>query len=87
MEDNVNNPKHYNTRDSVATIDLIDLFLEGKEGLTLKQGHYLATALKYLDRFPFKDDPLQDLKKAAWYLDRLIYTYEVVLKGALQERR
>ena len=87
MEDNVNNPKHYNTRESASTIELIDLFLEGKEAeLNLKQGHYLATALKYLDRFPFKDDPLQDLKKAAWYLDRLMYTYEVVLRGELIER-
>lgn len=85
MSDDVNHPSHYNTRE-VETIDLIDLLLEGKEGLTLKQGHYLATALKYLDRFPFKDDPLKDLNKAAWYLDRLIRNYESALRGELIER-
>ena len=75
MEDMVNSPAHYNTRD-VETIDLIDLFLEGKEGLTLKQGHYLATALKYLDRFPFKGKPTTDLQKAIWYIERLLKTIE-----------
>ena len=76
MEDMVNNPAHYNTRD-VKTIDLIDLFLEGKEDeLNLKQGHYLATALKYLDRFPFKGKPTMDLQKAIWYIERLLKTIE-----------
>ena len=76
MEDMVNSPAHYNTRD-VKTIDLIDLFLEGKEDeLNLKQGHYLATALKYLDRFPFKGKPTMDLQKAIWYIERLLKTIE-----------
>ena len=76
MEDMVNSPAHYNTRE-VKTIDLIDLFLEGKEDeLNLKQGHYLATALKYLDRFPFKGKPTMDLQKAIWYIVRLLDTIE-----------
>ena len=75
ISDSVNHPQHYNTRE-VETIDLIDLFLEGKDGLTLKQGHYLATALKYLDRFPFKGNPTMDLQKAIWYIVRLLDTIE-----------
>ena len=76
MEDMVNSPAHYNTRE-LETIDLIDLFLEGKEAeLNLKQGHYLATALKYLDRFPFKGKPTTDLQKAIWYIVRLLDTIE-----------
>ena len=75
MEDMVNSPAHYNTRE-VETIDLIDLFLEGKDGLTLRQGHYLATALGYLDRFPFKGNPTMDLHKAIWYIQRLTETLD-----------
>ena len=75
MDDMVNSPAHYNTRE-VETIDLIDLFLEGKDGLTLQQGHYLATALKYLDRFPFKGKPTTDLHKAIWYIQRLTETLD-----------
>jgi len=28
--------------------------------------------MKYLWRFDYKDKPLEDLKKAQWYLDKLI---------------
>lgn len=31
---------------------------------------------KYLFRFPLKSDPLTDLKKARWMLDKMISNYE-----------
>jgi hypothetical protein len=35
-------------------------------------GHLRLTALKYLSRTGYKDDALQDLKKAQWYVNKLI---------------
>ena len=35
-------------------------------------GHLRLTALKYLSRTGYKDDALQDLKKAQWYVNRLV---------------
>ena len=34
------------------------------------------TILKYLGRYRHKGDPLTDLRKARWYLDRLIEEYD-----------
>ena len=39
--------------------------------------HFLSgQVFKYLWRWPLKERPLQDLKKARWYLDRLIEDVE-----------
>ena len=39
--------------------------------------HFLSgQILKYLWRWPLKERPLQDLKKARWYLDKLINDVE-----------
>ena len=40
------------------------------------RGHLRLTALKYLSRYGKKDDELQELKKAKWYLDRLVQELE-----------
>ena len=35
--------------------------------------HYLkGNVLKYVSRYKFKGEPLEDLQKAQWYLDRLV---------------
>jgi hypothetical protein len=36
------------------------------------RGHLRLTTLKYLSRAGLKEDTLQDLEKAAWYLNKLI---------------
>ena len=65
-KDNVNSPDHYN----FGKIECID-YLEDN----LKQGFafYLdGNIKKYLHRWQYKDNPLEDLQKARWYLDKLI---------------
>ena len=64
--DNVNHPDHYND----GKIECID-YLEDN----LKDGFpfYLdGNIKKYLHRWRYKDKPVEDLRKARWYLDKLI---------------
>lgn len=73
--DNVNHPSHY-TSGGIECIDAMKAMLTGYEQrqiTTRYYWHFLAgQVLKYLWRWPLKERPLQDLKKARWYLDRLI---------------
>jgi hypothetical protein len=71
--DAVTKPKHYNTG-GIEAIDYIkqqlgDGFIEYCEG----------NALKYLHRWRYKEHPVQDLRKARWYLDKMIEATEEVL--------
>lgn len=58
----VDHPSHYNT----GTLEVIDAI----DGLNL--GFYEGNILKYIARHKHKGKPLEDLKKAQWYLNRLI---------------
>ena len=61
MGDNViNHPKHYTQVDGLECIDVIE---------RLNPPHHVACAFKYIWRFRDKGG-LQDLRKAAWYLNR-----------------
>lgn len=61
--DLVNHPPHY-TKGGVETID----FIEAKD-----LNYRLGNVIKYVSRAGKKDsDPVQDLEKAAWYLQREI---------------
>lgn len=60
--DQVNRPAHYRNG-SLETIQAI-------EGLGL--GYFEGNVLKYLSRYKHKGKPLEDLRKAQWYLARLI---------------
>ena len=64
-EDMVNHPPHYN-KNGIETIDAIESATgEGFE-------YYLqGNILKYLWRYRYKNGT-EDLKKARWYLDKLI---------------
>jgi hypothetical protein len=64
--DMVNKPPHY-TNGGVETIS----FIEAK-GLD----YHLGNVVKYITRAGKKDDELQDLKKARWYLERAIAVRE-----------
>lgn len=68
--DMVNRPPHYNTT-SIECIDAI-------QAATGDGYHYhlQGTIMKYVWRYRYKGKPLEDLKKARWYLDRLIEDYE-----------
>ena len=65
--DMVNHPTHYNTG-RVEVIDIIEDATKGLEGI---QAVCLGNVLKYTLRFQHKNG-LEDLKKAQWYLNKLI---------------
>lgn len=65
------NPSHY----KVGGIETID-YMKAKSTIEEFHGHLRLTALKYLSRYGHKDNTLQELKKAKWYLDRLIQELE-----------
>ena len=65
------NTDHY----KIGGIETID-YMKAKSTPEEFKGHLRLTALKYLSRFGKKDDELQELKKAKWYLDRLIEELE-----------
>ena len=58
----VNHPPHYNQ----GTIEVIDAIEDW--GLDFNAGN----VIKYVARHQHKKNPVEDLKKARWYLDRLI---------------
>lgn len=61
MSEKVNQPAHYQSG-AMEVIDIIDAF---------KLNFYEGNIIKYLLRHDRKDG-IYDLKKAKWYLDRLI---------------
>lgn len=69
--DNVNRPKHY-TRGKVECIDAIEA---ATEELTGFEGLCTGNAIKYLWRWK-KKNGAEDLKKAKWYIDRLLKKLE-----------
>ena len=71
--DAVNSPSHY-TNGSQEAIVTIEEAIE--DAPSVKAGMLQGQVLKYLLRVWLKDNPLQDLKKARWYLNRLIDSLE-----------
>lgn len=65
--DMVNEPPHYKVG-GVETIDYIQAKLTAEEFA----GYCKGNALKYISRAPHKKDATEDLRKAIWYLDRLV---------------
>lgn len=71
MKDVVNHPDHYNT----GGIECIEYLKDNMswQGYT---GYLEGNCKKYLHRWRYKQKPIEDLKKARWYLDRLIKELE-----------
>ena len=67
LNDNVNSPSHYNSG-SVECIDAIEAMLSPEE----YTGYLRGNSLKYRWRFRYKGKPVEDLRKANWYEDRLL---------------
>ena len=67
-EDLVNHPSHYQTKSGLETIQVIEAFTDGLEGI---EAVCTANVIKYICRWK-KKNGLQDLKKAQWYLNKLI---------------
>jgi len=73
--DAVTKPKHYNNG-GIEAIEYIKQ--QTREGFL---AYCLGNTLKYLHRWEYKGHPLQDLKKARWYLDRMIEEVEEKQNG------
>ena len=71
--DRVNSPSHY-TSGKQEAIDIIENAI--KDAPSAVFGLLQGQVLKYLLRVWLKDNPLEDMKKARWYLDRLIEQYD-----------
>jgi hypothetical protein len=69
-QDNVNSPSHYG-QGEIEAIDYIKDTLTEEEWI----GYLRGNISKYLHRWRYKNG-LEDLKKAQWYLNRLIETQE-----------
>ena len=65
--DSVNAPAHY-LHGRKETIDVISDCMTDDE----YHGYLKGNILKYVSRYKFKGEPLEDLQKAQWYLNRLI---------------
>lgn len=82
----VEHPSHY-TSGGIECIDAMKAMLSGYEQAKIATKfywHFLSgQVLKYLWRWPLKECPLQDLKKASWYLDRLITDVEAQGKHSI----
>ncbi|MBN9028882.1 MAG: hypothetical protein BGO05_18610 [Rhizobiales bacterium 63-7] len=60
MSDPVNHPPHYNSHPSgVECIQVVE-----------HMSFNLGNAIKYIWRADLKADAIEDLKKAAWYIER-----------------
>lgn len=68
--DNVNHPEHY-TSGKIEVIKIIEDQLTSEE----YRGYIKGQVIKYITRERHKNG-LEDLKKARWYLDRLIKKME-----------
>lgn len=64
----VSHPNHYQTKSGLETIDVIEAFTDGLDGIEAVD---TANVIKYICRWK-KKNGLQDLKKAMWYLTHLI---------------
>ena len=70
--DVVNHPQHYISENGLETIDVIEAFTADLKGI---EAVCTANIIKYICRWKHKNG-LEDLKKAHWYLERLIKTVE-----------
>ena len=63
-KEKVNHPGHYNS----GQIEVIDVIEDWFNGLDFCAGN----VIKYVGRYKHKENPVEDLKKAKWYLNRMI---------------
>lgn len=64
MSSNVNHPSHYQSDSGLEAIDVIEAFFH--------DNFHLGNVFKYIARAGKKNRYLEDLEKAAWYLQREI---------------
>lgn len=69
-DDSVNHPSHY-TQGNIETIEYIEDKLTDEQ----LEGYFAGNIIKYISRYKYKNG-IEDLKKARWYLDRMIKKLE-----------
>lgn len=67
INDVVNKPDHYN-KGSIEAIEAIKASMHPQEF----KGYLKGNVMKYLWRYEYKGKPVEDLRKAGWYLNKLI---------------
>lgn len=72
--DMVYRPDHYQSKSGLETIDVIEAFCDNLTGI---EAFCTGNAIKYLCRWN-KKNGIEDLRKAEWYLQRLIRHMELV---------
>ena len=70
---NVNHPQHYNQLQGLECIDVIE---------ALDLNFNLGNVIKYIWRCGYKDDELQELKKALWYLQREVERVQEIYQAS-----
>lgn len=71
----VEHPSHYNAG-SIECIDALDSMMDSYSDVHPKLASYAWQVVKYVWRAPIKGNMLRDLRKADFYLDRLIRKIE-----------
>lgn len=66
MTDDINHPEHYRK----GKVEVYDFIVD--QNLPWEA----SNVIKYLCRYQYKGTPLKDLKKAKWYLDKLVEQME-----------
>ena len=66
--DPVNKPAHYNINGGIECIDYIKQVL-GLDGFI---AHCQGNMIKYQHRHRYKSNPVEDMEKAQWYLDKML---------------
>ena len=70
--DMVNHPSHYKAKNGMEVIDVIEAFTANLSGY---EATHTGNVIKYICRWKEKNG-LEDLRKAQWYLNRLIKNIE-----------
>ena len=73
MSDNIKHPAHYISDSGFETIEAIEGLTAGKTGI---DAYCVGNIIKYISRYD-KKNGLEDLNKAAWYLNYLIRRAEL----------
>lgn len=84
MSENVNHPAHYGGENNLyECIKVLKAWLSPEE----YKGFLKGNVIKYLCRQGKKDESKQELKKAEWYLEKLIETFEEKVSIEVEDLR
>lgn len=84
MSDVVNHPDHYISDSGIETIDVIEAFT--KDIKDPFDAYCTGNIIKYICRWPNKNG-VEDLKKARWYLDKLIYRKDPIGENTIKNQQ